>query len=156
MSLNFSYAEVSLNYPGWVSEDKTLPGIPSKNLSEYKAELKSWSRKYQAELSLSGSNVDVELSDEAINAYIDKPLNIGFDSDVYINVDGVDQSLNIKNYQIRDQMRDLIFLISFKKSIADWNERYVTPIGTNPVVFSESYERAMKIFEMYREYIGNI
>jgi len=95
----FTNAQVSLNYPGFFSNDRDLPGIPSKDLDEYKEELKSWSRDYQFKLSLSGSNVDVELSDEAINVYIDKALSIGFDDDVYINVDGVEQSLNIKNRQ---------------------------------------------------------
>lgn len=94
-----SYAKVSLNYPGWVFEDTDLPGIPSKDLDEYKAELKSWSRKFQTELDINGIDNDVTLSDEAINNYISKSLNIGFDDEVYIDVDGVDESINIKNYQ---------------------------------------------------------
>ena len=117
---NVSKADVTLNYPGWIFEDSSLPGIPSKNLNEYKAELKSWSRTYQQTLSDNALNSIVELSDETINTYIAQSLNIGFDNEVYISVDGVDESINIQNYQVRDQMRDIIFLQSLKNSIEHW------------------------------------
>ncbi len=149
-----SFGQVSLNYPRWISEDESLPGIPSKDLDEYKIELESWSRSYQSDLDSRGVGSDVELSGDAVNAYISQALDIGFYNEVYIDVDGVDESLNMKNYQVRDQMRDLIFLLSLKKSIADWNDRYITQLGTSTVLLSESFQRAFEIYSVYREYVG--
>jgi len=40
INIIYCNAKVSLNYPGWIFEDKDLPGIPSKNLDQYKSELK--------------------------------------------------------------------------------------------------------------------
>jgi len=102
INIIYCNAKVSLNYPGWIFEDKDLPGIPSKNLDQYKSELKSWSRNFQTKLDANLVDNYVALSENAINNYISRALDIGFENEVYIDVDGVNESINIKNYQVKD------------------------------------------------------
>ena len=50
-------------------------------------------------------------------------------------------------------MRDIIFLKSLQESIRTWKKDYIEQIGTtNGAVFSETFQKAFRIFSVYQEY----
>ena len=144
MPLMVLNANVTLDYPGWVifGEDKEYPGIPSKDIDDYKDELKNWSNYY-----------DIELLDSSLN-YASNTLDIGFTVDATVDVDGVGDTLFNVDYPISDQMRDIIFLQSLQYSIEHWKTNYLTPMGTSSgAQLTDTYDRAFKIYSIYKEYV---
>ncbi|MCI5193488.1 MAG: hypothetical protein D3915_10240 [Candidatus Electrothrix sp. AU1_5] len=137
-----SYANVTLDYPGFFSSDKNMPGIPSKDIDEYKEELKEWSDTF-----------NIDLLDSSLN-YVSSTLNIGFTQDVMIDVDGTETTLFSADYSISDQMRDVLFLESMQDSIKKWKEDCIFPMGTaSGASLHDAYSRAFGIFTIYQEYI---
>ena len=134
-----SLASVQIDYPGYFSEDVNLPGIPSKNIDEYKSELLIWSKKY-----------NIILDQTIINAYIQKSIDMGFESNVNIQIEDEDYTLFDKNILVMDLMRDLIFLETMQKSITHWNSNYIYSNKN----FSEAYNRAINIWDVYKEYMN--
>ncbi len=141
---NSSYADVTLDYPGWVifGEQKEYPGIPSKDIDEYKDELKNWSENY-----------NIELLNSSLN-YVNSSLDIGFSTDITVDVDGYEHILFNSDYPVADQMRDLLFLESMQNSIAAWKKKYIEPMGTaGGASLRDTYDAAFKIFSIYQEYV---
>lgn len=102
---NEAAAKVTLDYPGWIFEDKYVPGIPSKDIDEYKMELKEWSKA-----------CGIELMDSSLN-YVSSNLDIGFIEDVTIDVDGYKATLFNADYPVSDQMRVFSFWKAFRKAL---------------------------------------
>ncbi|MCI5136236.1 MAG: hypothetical protein D3920_14485, partial [Candidatus Electrothrix sp. AW2] len=137
-----SYANVTLDYPGFFSSDKNMPGIPSKDIDEYKEELKEWSDTF-----------NIDLLDSSLN-YVSSTLDIGFTQDVMIDVDGTETPLFNADYPVSDQMRDVLFLESFQESIKQWKKDYIYPMGTaSGAKLTDAYSRAFDIFSRVKEYI---
>ena len=142
------FAFVNINYPGidtWLTgEDTKLPGIPSKDIDEYKHELYLWSKE---------SKKQIYLDQATINKYIEQSLDLGFDTNVTMQIDEEYHVLYNKNISIADLMRDVIFLETMQKSIKDWNDEYIN----KQLDFSETYKRAVKIWAVYQDYmdLGN-
>ncbi|MCI5150581.1 MAG: hypothetical protein D3916_14550, partial [Candidatus Electrothrix sp. MAN1_4] len=135
------HAVVTLDYPGFFSDDKNAPGIPSKDIDEYREELKEWSDTF-----------DIDLLDSSLN-YVSSTLDIGFTQDVMIDVDGTETPLFNADYSVSDQMRDILFLESFQESIDKWKEDCIYPMGTaSGASLRDAYSRAFKIFEVFQEY----
>ncbi|CAK8719308.1 hypothetical protein GMJAKD_08585 [Candidatus Electrothrix aarhusensis] len=140
---SLGYANVTLDYPGWAlfGEDTDYPGIPSKDIDEYKEELKEWSDTF-----------GIELLDSSLN-YISSALDIGFTEDVTINVDGTEEILFSADYPVNDQMRDVLFLESMQESIKKWKEDCIYPMGTaSGASLRDAYSRAFGIFNIFKEY----
>ncbi|MCW5211632.1 hypothetical protein VU04_01845, partial [Desulfobulbus sp. TB] len=138
-----SYANVTLDYPGWVlfGEDEEYPGIPSKDIDEYREELKEWSDTF-----------GIDLLDSSLD-YVSNTLDIGFTEDVMIEVDGTETPLFNADYPVSDQMRDVLFLESFQDSLEKWKKDSIYPMGTaTGVDLSDAYGRAFKIFSIFRKY----
>ena len=145
-------AEVELDYPGIdaFSVNRDLPGIPSTDIDQYKAELKAWSRKYDYTAN------SLALSDEEVEAYISAVLGIGYsNNEITVTVDGSPTSLGMASYTVSQQMRDIIFLKSVKSSVKSWHEKYITGIENGGgTVIGEAYDEAYNIFAAYQDYMG--
>jgi hypothetical protein len=135
------YSGVTLDYPGFFSDDTNVPGIPSKDIDEYKEELEEWA-------DIAG----IDLLDSSLN-YVSSSLDIGFTDDVGVTVDGTKEILFSRDYPVSDQMRDILFLESLKESVEKWDEYCVKQIGgTTGLSLSDAYGRAFDIYSRYREF----
>ncbi|MBF0411324.1 MAG: hypothetical protein HQK70_01265 [Desulfamplus sp.] len=152
-----SYSEVLLTYPrscDWVlfscKDDTSLPATPSLEHISYISTLYQWAV---------ANNIQISFKD--VELYIDKPAykkealnNITFE--VTVDDDGNTETfdfINLDNYRLIDQMRDIIFLESMQSSINKWETDYITGLKAGDE-FADIFDQAIKIFEEYRLYTG--
>jgi hypothetical protein len=147
-------SQITLEYPkkGFMNNtDYTLPAIPSTNKYEYKQELLNWINKYHKNLSMEDIEKYIEYSFLETSILKDLSINI-------VNENNKEESFDFihKEYTIIEQMRDLVFLESFKSSIEKWEKDYILAIGTDQVKyeFADIVKKAKEIFNEYKNFSG--
>jgi hypothetical protein len=152
VSLGFG-GNITLQYPDkpfWgTGDDYTLPATPSTNKEEYKKELLEWIEQHNSSLNSTDIEKYIEYSFLETNILKDLSINI-------TNQKNEDEKFDFvhKDYTIIEQMRDLVFLESFKKSILQWENDYIYAIGTAQAQyeFKDIASQAKKIFNEYKNY----
>ena len=132
-------SSVDIDYPNtgvFYLPDENLPGIPSKQLSEYIEEIMKW-----------GDEFGIELNKKTVEHYLNNELSTGFTSDV---ISFQNKKIFRKNTKAIDIMRHIIFLQTVQKSIEDWNTNYY---NKEMKTFYQIYDRAKSIYQAFQSYL---
>lgn len=117
----------------WFIPDYEMPLIPKTKTSEYASELYEWAKEFDYD-----DIITEETAKEIVTKYM--PTTYG------VNGEYVRDSV----YDTKSVMRDIIMINSTKKSIYNWEDKYLVPNSSAKV--TNINKRAMKILEAYADY----
>ncbi len=117
----------------WFIPDYEMPLIPKTKTSEYASELYEWAKEFDYD-----DIITEEASKEIVKKYMPTTYRV--------NGEYVRDNM----YETKSVMRDIIMINSTKKSIYNWENKFLVPNSSTKV--TNINKRAMKILEGYADY----